>query len=162
MAVVEACEWLQDLTFPTLIRESDSLFPTIETMHVLALVLVVGSISMVDLRLLGIANRSRPVTEVIAQALPWTWSAFIVAASAGLLLFSSKAVTYYSDLPFRIKMVCLVMVGLNMAYFHRFTQPRMGSFDRGAPPASAKIAGGLSLLLWIVIVGTGRWIGFTT
>lgn len=162
MALIEACQWLQDLAFPTLIRESDWLFPTIETIHVLALVLVVGSISMVDLRLLGLANRSRPVSEVMAQALPWTWIAFVVAATAGLLLFSSKAVTYYTDLPFRIKMVCLVFAGINMAYFHRFTHRRLGSSAAGAPPAAAKIAGGLSLLLWIVIVAAGRWIGFTT
>ncbi len=162
MALIEACQWLQDLAFPTLIRESDWLFPSIETIHVLALVLVVGSISMVDLRLLGLANRSRPVSEVMAQALPWTWVAFVVAATAGLLLFTSKAVTYYSDLPFRIKMVCLVFAGINMAYFHRFTQRRLGISATGAPPAAAKIAGGLSLLLWIVIVAAGRWIGFTT
>jgi hypothetical protein len=162
MALIEACQWLQDLAFPTLIRESDWLFPTIETIHVLALVLVVGSISMVDLRLLGLANRSRPVSEVMAQALPWTWIAFVVAATAGLLLFSSKAVTYYPDLPFRIKMVCLVFAGINMAYFHRFTHRRLGRSADGAPPAAAKIAGGLSLLLWIVIVAAGRWIGFTT
>ena len=162
MALVEACERLQNLAFPTLIRESDWLFPTIETVHVLALVLVVGSISMVDLRLLGLANRSRPISQVMAQALPWTWSAFTAAALAGVLLFSSKAVTYYSDLPFRIKMVCLVLAGINMAYFHRFTHRRLGNSDRGAPPTAAKIAGGISLLLWVVIVGAGRWIGFTT
>jgi hypothetical protein len=126
------------------------------------LVLVVGSISMVDLRLLGLANRSRPVTDVLAQALPWTWVAFVVAATAGLLLFTSKAVTYYSDLPFRIKMVCLAFAGINMGYFHRFTHRGLGKSATGAPPAAAKIAGGLSLLLWIVIVGAGRWIGFTT
>jgi len=154
MALVEACERLQNLAFPTLIRESDWLFPTIETVHVLALVLVVGSISMVDLRL--------PISQVMAQALPWTWSAFTAAALAGVLLFSSKAVTYYSDLPFRIKMVCLVLAGINMAYFHRFTHRRLGNSDRGAPPTAAKIAGGISLLLWVVIVGAGRWIGFTT
>ncbi|MEP6885667.1 MAG: DUF6644 family protein [Gammaproteobacteria bacterium] len=162
MTVIEACDWLQNLTFPTLIRESDWLFPTIESVHVLALVLVVGSISMVDLRLLGLANRSRPVAQVMAQALPWTWSAFVVAAVAGSLLFSSKAVTYYADVPFRIKMFCLVLAGINMAYFHRFTHRRLGPSDLGAPPAAAKIAGGISLLLWIVIVGAGRWIGFTT
>jgi hypothetical protein len=162
MTLFDACEWLQDLPFPTLIRESDWLFPTIETVHVLALVLVVGSISMVDLRLLGLANRSRSLSQVMAQALPWTWVAFVVAALAGSLLFSSKAVTYYSDLPFRIKMACLVLAGINMAFFHRFTQRRLGPSDAGAPPAAARFAGGLSLLLWIVIVGAGRWIGFTT
>ena len=138
MALVDAYERLQNLAFPTLIRESDWLFPTIETVHVLALVLVVGSISMVDLRLLGLANRSRSVSQVMAQALPWTWVAFVAAALAGSLLFSSKAVTYYSDLPFRIKMVCLVLAGINMAFFHRFTQRRLGHSDVGAPPAAAR------------------------
>lgn len=159
---MDACAWLQNLAFPTEIRESDWLFPTIETVHVLALVLVVGSISMVDLRLLGLAQRSRPVSQVMAQALPWTWSAFAAAALAGLLLFSSKAVTYYGDIPFRIKMGCLLLAGINMLYFHRFTQRRHLNWDHGAPPRAVKIAGGVSLFLWVVIVGAGRWIGFTT
>src|SRR5579859_8287284 len=104
MAVEQALTWLQDLKFPTAIRESDWLFPTIETVHVLALVLVVGSILMVDLRLLGIIDRARSVRSITAERLPVTWSAFAVAAIAGSLLFSSKAVTYYDDLPFRLKM----------------------------------------------------------
>ncbi len=162
MTPLEACERLQNLAFPTLIRESDRLFPAIETVHVLALALVVGSISLVDLRLLGLAGRSRPVSHVIAQALPWTWSAFVVAALAGSLLFASKAVTYYPNLPFRIKMLCLMLAGINMACFHLFTHRRLGKWDSGAPPTAARIAGGASLLLWVVIVGAGRWIGFTT
>jgi hypothetical protein len=162
MLAVDACEWLQNLPLPTEIRESDWLFPTIETVHVLALALVVGSISMVDLRLLGFAGRARPASQVMAQALPWTWGAFIAAALAGMLLFSSKAVTYYADIPFRIKMACLMLAGINMLYFHRFTLRRLAGWDLGRPPAAARFAGGASLFLWIVIVGAGRWIGFTT
>lgn len=162
MTIKEACESLQNLSFPTNIRESNWLFPTIETVHVLALVLVVGSIFMVDLRLLGIASRARSVRDVTAQSLPLTWSAFAVAATAGSLLFSSKAVTYYGDFPFRLKMVCLVLAGINTACFHLLTYPRVAEWDLGRPPVRARIAGGLSLVLWIVIVGAGRWIGFTT
>jgi hypothetical protein len=162
MSLTQACEWLQNLAFPTLIRESDWLFPTIETIHVLALTLVVGSIAMVDLRLLGAASRSRPVSQVMAQALPWTWTAFTFAAFAGLLLFSSKAVTYYTDIPFRIKMACLALAGINMLCFHLFTHRRLANWDCGAPPVAARLAGGFSLSLWIAIVAAGRWIGFTT
>ena len=90
MTIKEACESLQNLSFPTNIRESNWLFPTIETVHVLALVLVVGSIFMVDLRLLGIASRARSVRDVTAQSLPLTWSAFAVAATAGWLSFSPR------------------------------------------------------------------------
>jgi hypothetical protein len=162
MTIRDLCQWLQDLSFPTDIRESDWLFPTIETVHVLALVLVVGSILMVDLRLLGIVNRERSVRSVTAERLPVTWSAFLVAAVAGSFLFSSKAVTYYDDFPFRLKVVCLVLAGINMAWFHALTYRRVAEWDLGPPPRAARIAGGISLILWVTVVGAGRWVGFTT
>jgi hypothetical protein len=156
------CRDLQDLGFATSIRESDWLFPTIETVHVLALVLVVGSIMMVDLRLLGVAYRRRSVSALTAEVLPWTWSAFAVAVVAGSLMFSSKAAIYYDSVAFRIKMACLVLAGLNMLCFHWFTYPHVAAWDHGRIPRAAKIAGAISLLLWIAIVASGRWIGFTT
>ena len=102
MALEQALGKLQDLNFPTQIRESVWMFPTIETVHVFALVLVVGSIMTVDLRLLGLTNKERPFSQVAAEMLPWTWTAFGVAALAGMLMFSSKALTYYGNIPFRL------------------------------------------------------------
>src|ERR1700753_106823 len=87
-------QWLQDLSFPTEIRESAWLFPTIETVHVFALVLVVGSILTVELRLLTLSGRDRRFSQLAREMLPWTWACFVVAALAGLLMFSSKAVVY--------------------------------------------------------------------
>ena len=162
MAVEQALNWLQDLSFPTEIRESVWLFPTIETVHVFALVLVVGSIMTVDLRLLGFTNRERPFSEIAAEMLPWTWVAFTVAATAGLLMFSSKALIYYGNIPFRLKMLSLALAGINMVLFHGLGTRHLKTWDRKQPPALAKFAGGTSLLLWIVIVAAGRWIGFTT
>lgn len=162
MAVEQALTWLQDLSFPTEIRESVWLFPTIETVHVFALVLVVGSIMTVDLRLLGLTNRERPFSELAGEMLPWTWTAFAIAASAGLLMFSSKALTYYGNIPFRIKMCCLLLAGINMALFHWLGTRHLEAWDRKRAPPLAKFAGGASLLLWITIVAAGRWVGFTT
>ncbi|HEY2145347.1 MAG TPA: DUF6644 family protein [Steroidobacteraceae bacterium] len=162
LPVERALRWLQDLNFPTQIRESDWLFPTIETVHVLALVLVVGSIMTVDLRLLGVANKERPFSQVAAEMLPWTWRAFGIAALAGFLMFSSKALTYYGDIPFRIKILCLVLAGINMMLFHSIGTRRLPEWDDGKPPWPARFAGGTSLLLWILIVASGRWVGFTT
>ncbi len=153
---------LQDLNLPTQIRESVWMFPTIETVHVFALVLVVGSIMTVDLRLLGLTNKERPFSQVAAEMLPWTWAAFGVAALAGMLMFSSKALTYYANIPFRLKMVCLLLAGINMVMFHWLGVRRLATWDHQQPPWSAKLAGGASLLLWTTIVAAGRWIGFTT
>jgi hypothetical protein len=162
MAMERALIWLQDLKFPTEIRESDWLFPTIETVHVFALVLVVGSIMTVDLRLLGFANRERPFSELAGEMLPWTWVAFLVAASAGLMMFSSKALIYYGNIPFRLKMCCLLLAGINMVVFHWLGTRHLAAWDRKEPPRLAKFAGGTSLLLWAGVVAAGRWIGFTT
>ncbi|MEO7207400.1 MAG: DUF6644 family protein [Steroidobacteraceae bacterium] len=162
MPLEQALTRLQNLSFPTQIRESDWLFPTIETVHVFALVLVVGTIMTVDLRLLGFANKERPFSQVAAEMLPWTWVAFVVAALAGMLMFSSKALTYYDNIPFRLKMVCLLLAGINMVMFHWLGTRRLEAWDRGPPPRAARFSGGASLLLWTIIVAAGRWIGFTT
>ena len=162
MALEQALTRLQDLGLPTQIRESDWMFPTIETVHVFALVLVVGTIMTVDLRLLGLANKERPFSQVASEMLPWTWTAFAIAAVAGLLMFSSKALTYYGNIPFRLKMLCLLLAGINMLMFHWLGTRHLEAWDRGRPPRSAKLAGGASLLLWTTIVAAGRWIGFTT
>jgi hypothetical protein len=162
MSLEQTLTRLQDLSFPTQIRESDWLFPTIETVHVFALVLVVGTIMTVDLRLLGVANKERPFSQVASEMLPWTWTAFAIAALAGMLMFSSKALTYYSNIPFRLKMVCLLLAGINMMMFHWLGTRHLEAWDGGRPPRAAKLAGGASLLLWTTIVAAGRWIGFTT
>lgn len=162
MSVADFFQRLQDLGLPTQIRESGWLFPTIETVHVFALVLVVGSIMTVDLRLLGLGNRQRPASELLAEMLPWTWTAFAVAALAGALLFASRAATYYANLPFQLKMASLLLAATNMTVFHLQGMRRITDWDRGTPPLAARLAGGISLVLWAAIVAAGRWIGFTT
>lgn len=152
--------WLEHRSFAIAIAESTWLFPILETIHVLTLAVVVGSVAMMDLRLLGAGSKDRAASEVIASSLPWAWSAFAVAFIAGSLLFSSKAVSYYGNLPFRIKMVCLALAALNMLVFHRFTARDMATWDRGRPPIAARFAAAFSLTLWVVIVASGRWIGF--
>jgi hypothetical protein len=152
--------WLEHRPFAIAIAESTWMFPILETVHVLALSVVVGSVAMMDLRLLGLGNKDRAASDVIASSLPWTWCAFAVTFVAGSLLFSSKAASYYSTVPFRIKMVCLALAAINMLVFHFVTGRDMTTWDRGVPPWSARLAGAFSLTLWIIIVATGRWIGF--
>lgn len=155
---------LEATSIGTAIREGDVLFPWIEAIHVLAIVLVVGSIAMVDLRLLGWASRARSVSRLTAEVLPITWMAFAMAAISGVLLFCAKAIIYGHSIFFLLKMGFLLLAGCNMLFFHKFTQrgvDRWGAPDSAAPQA-AKVAGGVSLLLWVCIVAFGRWIGFTT
>ena len=154
-------EWLQGTAPAVAISESTWLFPSIESMHVLALTLVVGSITMIDLRLVGAAQRNRSVIELTNEVLPWTWIGFAIAVCTGSLLFSSNAVKYFANVPFRIKMCLLLLAGVNMMVFHLVTYKSAPVWHLQARiPAAGRIAGGLSLALWIGIVGCGRWIGF--
>ncbi len=152
---------IQALPFSQAVAESPWLFPAIESAHVIAITLVVGSIMIVDLRLLGVTSNRKPVSELAAEILPWTWGLFGLAALTGLGMFVSKAVTYFDNTPFRIKMLLLALAGLNMLVFHFTTYRSVHLWDKEKPTLlAAKVSGALSLCFWIGVVAAGRWIAF--
>jgi hypothetical protein len=157
---------LEQTTLASMVRGDTGLewlFPQVEIVHVLALALVFGSILMVDLRLLGLNSRASAVSRLSAEVLPWTWGAFAVAALSGGVLFISKAHTYFYNLPFRLKFLCMALAGINMLCFHFGDYRKVARWDlRSPPPVGARIAGLLSVLLWVGVIFCGRWIGFTT
>ena len=156
------CEWLENTPLATFIAQSTWAFPTVETIHVFALVIVVGSIAIVDLRLLSVASRNRSVSQLSNDVLPVTWTCFCLAALTGALLFSSKASHYLGNWPFRIKMALLALAGLNMLVFHFMTYRSVHVWDDAdRAPSAARLAGAMSLAFWIGVVVFGRWIGFT-
>lgn len=137
-------------------------FPTFETIHVMAIVTVVGSIAVMDLRLLGLASTDRPMSEVSRDTLPMTWAAFAVAVIAGSLLFISKASEYAVNPNFQIKMALIALAGVNMAVFHLFTWKSVKTWDNDkAAPLPGRIAAGASLAIWITVVFFARAVGFT-
>ena len=144
------------------IAESTWMFPTLETLHVIALVTVIGTIAIVDLRLVGIASRGHRVSMLANDTLPWTWGAFALAALTGGLLFISKASSYVINPYFLWKMGLLVLAGLNMVYLHLTTWRTVEHWEQDPSfPFAAKLAGWLSLIFWVGVVFFGRAIGFT-
>jgi hypothetical protein len=163
MSILSIATWIEATGPARAIAQSTWMFPAAETVHVIAIALVVGSIAVLDLRLLGASWKGRPVTDVARDVLPVTWAGFGVAAVAGSLMFISAAVKYATDLPFQLKMLLLLLAGANMLVFHHFTYSRVEDWDRSArPPRAAKVAAGLSLAFWIAVVTCGRMVSFTT
>jgi hypothetical protein len=153
---------LQDTAVATAIREGESFFPWIECVHVLALTLVIGSIAIVDLRLLGLASRDRSVVRTTSSVLPVTWTAFAFAVLTGGLLFCSNATTYAHNFYFQVKIALIALAGLNMVTYHLLVNRGAESWETAElTPLRARVVGGLSLGLWIAIAACGRWIGFT-
>lgn len=137
-------------------------FPTIETLHVIFLVSVLGTIFVVDLRMLGWTSNKFAVTAVAKDTLPWTWGAFVGAAITGTLLWTSKATSYMANPWFLAKMAAMALAGLNMMYFHFITWRTVEHWDRDATmPVAVKVAAALSIVFWLCVVVFGRFIGFT-
>ena len=154
------CKWLEATTLGSSIRESLWLFPVIETLHLFGIVLLVGASTAFDLRLLGWALRDHSIDDLGRRLLPWAWAGFTVQVLTGFLLFSSEATKCYANPAFRIKMLLLVLAGVNAFIFHRASRRTPDLTTVSQSPVFAKIAGAASILLWLGIIAAGRFIGF--
>lgn len=159
--LLHACQWLGDTSWSIALRESLWVYPIVETVHVLALSVFLGLAIMLDLRLLNIALRRTSVTEITTRVMPWVWMGFGLMIASGLALFYSDPVKFYGNVFMRIKLVLLVLAGLNAWRFHATIYRRVATWDAGVtPPRRARVAGGISLVLWAAIVTTGRLIAY--
>jgi hypothetical protein len=164
--IADIADQISDLPLATAIRTGSSwrwTFPTIETVHVIAISTVFGSIVMLDLRLLGVGAPGVKVSKYSSELLPVTWTAFALAAATGTLLFISRAPHYVADLQFCLKMGFILLAGLNMLVFQLGVYRGVERWDSQLPPPpAARIAGLISIACWTTVVFLGRWIGFTT
>jgi hypothetical protein len=162
MALIEPlAQWLYDTDCATAIRESEVVFPAIETVHVLALALMVGTIALVDLRLLGAALRDAPALDVERRIVPVTWAGFALMAVTGLLLFASEAAKIIHNPAFIVKFAAMVLAGANVALFHWRAKPLLLAAPVGGPvPAPAQAGAAVSLALWLVVIAAGRAIAY--
>ena len=163
MGIGVILQWLEASALATRIRDSLYLFPFLESIHVIGLALVFGTIAIIDLRLLGTASTERPFKRMASDILKWTWIAFGLTALTGSLMFITNAGVYYHNFYFRAKMVLLVLAAVNMLSFELTLGRSVHRWDRAtaAPPAGRAVAV-LSLIIWISVIFAGRLIGFTT
>lgn len=157
-----AAAWLEASAIATAIRNSLYLFAVIESFHVVGVAVVVGTVLVIDLRLLGLASSRRPFSAIAADVFRWTWLAFALAVTTGGLMFVTNATSYYVNTYFRVKMAMLLLAGLNMAAFELTARRSLQAWDRDVTaPRSGRRVALLSLAIWVVVVFLGRWVGFT-
>lgn len=162
MTIIEIVQAIQASAPGEWMRSSVKAMPIVEATHVLAAATVFGSIFIVDLRLIGLRDARRAFTRVSDEMLRYTWLAFGLAVITGALMFVANASTYYGNTAFRLKMMALVLAGVNMAIFQQLTFRGVAAWDQGrAAPTAGRVAGALSILFWIAVIFFARWIGFT-
>lgn len=155
------CQWLESTRWSIALHESIWGYPIIESVHVLTLCLFLGLAVMLDLRLLGVTMLRTPASEVMGRLLPWTIAGFAIMVITGALLFYAIPVKTYLNVFFRVKVLFLLLAGVNTAVFHLTISRSMSEWDLDpVPPRRARLAGGLSLVLWAGIVVAGRMIAY--
>lgn len=152
---IEGTSWSAQL------QASENLWMALEGIHVLTIMLFVGSILFVDLRLLGVAWRKAPVSAVMDSVLPYTLAGFAIMLVTGTALFFANPLEYFHSFVFRIKAGLLLAAAINILVFHRRVQAERATWDSLAkPPLPARFGAGLSLALWILVVVTGRYAAY--
>src|SRR5689334_11287999 len=153
MSLLGFCQWLEKTQGSIALHESLWVYPLVESVHVLTLCLFVGLAAMLDLRLLGWTMRGTRVSVMIRHLLPWMTAGFAVMVISGGALFYAIPVKTYLNIFFRIKVLMLVLAGLNAWVFHRSVYRRVAEWDMDAAiPAAAKATAVFSLVLWAGII----------
>lgn len=149
--------WLQGTGFFSAMRGSEFAYPVLLALHMTALVFLGGMIVATDLRLLGLGMRSYSISDVENGLRLPKRVGFLFAAVCGILLFGAKAEQYSHNFWFWIKILLLGLIALNYAIFRRGVYSGTAALDHERQiPSRAKIAGGLSLLLWTGVACAGR------
>jgi hypothetical protein len=146
--------WLVNSPWSQVMNSYEWVFPAVQSLHFIGFAMSIGTIAIVDLRLLGFGMRRQAAAELAADLEPWTRAGIAVMLITGPLMFSTDAVTYHYNPSFQFKMVCLMLALL----FHFTLHRRAARPD--VRPIAAKLAAVTSLLLWTAVVAGGRMIAF--
>ncbi len=160
MSILPLLNWLQNTGWATSLKESTLVFPLVEGSHLLALSFSVGMVMVLDLRLLRVCLRNRPAALVMRELMPWSLTGFAVMLATGFALFASQAVSAWNNPFFRVKMILLVLSGLNALYYQLRYYPRMAEWDRDGAPAGVRAIAVLSLIFWIGVIACGRTMAY--
>ena len=161
MTLLPFVQWLAETPGSIALHESLFIYPLVESAHVLFLCLFLGMAILFDLRLLGLTLTGVPITEFKRRLGPWMVAGFVAMVITGVLLFYAIPVRSYQSVWFRLKVVALILAGLNAFVFHRGIDRRVAEWDLAPdPPRAARRAGLTSLVLWAVIVVAGRMIAY--
>src|SRR5262245_44191045 len=125
--------------------------PWVFVSHVISMCMFAGTILMMDLRLLGVGHMQTPFSQVQRRLFPWQMGAMLVSSATGLALVWGNPLNYVTNIIFWLKMLAMLVAGLNA----------LADWDSGkTPPSAARLAGWLSIILWVNVVVSGRLIPY--
>jgi hypothetical protein len=151
---------LADTPWSVGLHESLYLYAITESTHVMSIMLFVGTIAMVDLRLLGISFMRVPVSQMLARMLPWTIAGFVILVVSGGMLFLAIPIRTYHSLWFRLKCLMILIAAVNIIIFTFKVERDKAQWDLGPVPRKSKICAIISLSAWASVIVFGRLIAY--
>ena len=162
MSILEICQWIENTAPAALVRESAYGFQILVTAHLLGITLSVGTLLWFDLRLLGVALPRCGLEELYRALAPWFLGGFAVMFLSGAWLFAGYATAAYGNTFFRIKLVMLLLAGLNALLYHRQAARWSRALKLNARlPRSLRLSGSASIAFWAVVIFCGRMMSYT-
>lgn len=159
LTIAGLLQWLEDTSMAGAIRQSSWLYPFLEIIHIVGIVLLVGAAFLFDLRLLGF-SRTLPVPDLAHHLLTWSRRGLYLILPSGLLLFSTNAVALAADSVFHLKMLLLLAGGINAGIFHRFLFPDSPGWQGKSAPGAAKAVAVCSIVVWLAVIACGRLLAY--
>lgn len=152
--------WLENSVLAEALRQWVWTYPLIETLHILGITILVGSVAMFDLRLLGISWNVM-VTDMAGHLLPWSYGSFGVVIFSGFLLFATDASAIALNWAFRLKLLLILCAGINAIAFHWKFYPSVQQWNRGTKaPLMVRAIALISIILWIAVITCGCLIAY--
>lgn len=163
MITLSARSWivrLEDSFFAESIRQSLWLYPTVQVLHIVGIVLLVGSIILFDVRLVGLSRRIS-VKNLARHTLPIAKIGFILSIVSGFLLFSAHATDWISNPLFIIKSLLILLSIVNIFIFHTKFMVAVPTWkDDAIPPIAVRVIGWFSMVVWLLVVTAGRFLAY--
>jgi hypothetical protein len=151
-------EWLQQTPPAIFVAETLWAYPLFETLHTLGMALLIGSLGLINLRLLGY-KPELPILGTL-DLLPLAWLGFTINLISGLALFMSDAVYFWNSVTFKIKLGLILLAGINAFILSQsvFREARAGKTIRIQP--AIRLVAASSLVFWVGAIIAGRLIAY--
>src|SRR5277367_1494736 len=131
-------------------------FPLAECVHISMFAMSVGTIALVDLRLLGWAFRRESPAQLLKATSLWTLAGLIIVITSGFIIWTSDPLRYYYNGSFRYKIIALLL-----AIVYNYTIHRKVALSTTSPSLVSALTATFSLAIWISIVFAGLFYAFT-
>jgi uncharacterized membrane protein SirB2 len=155
-------QWLSETAPSRFIQDVLWIIPAVQTVHILAIAIVLSSVAMIELRLFGLVGRSAPLAQTAGRFLPWLWWGTLVLAATGVILITAEPGRALTNPAFQIKMaLLLVAIGVTFAFHRSICKHAVAWSGPSYSAGVIRVAALATLLLWFSIAVAGRWIAYT-